>query len=76
MAKYKHHQTRTVISSSTYYNLSSYEKSKYGEINDSGDFLVSMAIGAATDSALLGGLIGGDMLGGLAGDLMDGNLFD
>lgn len=44
--------------------------------DDDGDFLISMAIGAATDSAILGGLLGGDMLGGILGDALDGDLFD
>jgi hypothetical protein len=44
--------------------------------NDDGSFLISAAIAAATDSALLGGLLGGDMLGGVVGDLLDGDLFD
>jgi hypothetical protein len=40
------------------------------------DFLISMVIGAATDSSLLGGLLGGDMLGGIVGDALDGDLWD
>jgi hypothetical protein len=30
----------------------------------------------ATDSALLGGLLGGDIVGGVVGDLFNGDLFD
>jgi hypothetical protein len=44
--------------------------------SNDGDFLLSLAIGAATDSALLGGLIGGDIFGGLLGDGLDGDLLD
>ena len=44
--------------------------------DNGGDFLLSVAIGAATDSAILGGLIGGDVTGGVVGDLTDGDLFD
>lgn len=44
--------------------------------SDTGDFLTSAVIGYATDSAILGGLLGGDMTGGIVGDLLDGNLFD
>jgi hypothetical protein len=40
------------------------------------DFLASAAIGYATDSALLGGLLGGSFEGGIVGDLLDGDLFD
>ncbi len=39
-------------------------------------FVVSLAIAKATNSALLGGLIGGDLLGGIIGDSLDGDLFD
>jgi hypothetical protein len=44
--------------------------------SDSGDWLLSFALGAATDSSLLGGLIGGDFGAAVLGDMMDGNLFD
>jgi len=43
---------------------------------ESHDFILSAMIGYATDSALLGGLLGGDMLGGFLGDALDGDLFD
>jgi len=43
---------------------------------DAANFLLSAGIAAATDSALLGGLIGGSFLGGAVGDLLDGDLFD
>lgn len=43
---------------------------------DDDDFLMSVIIGAATDSVLLGGLLGGDIVGGMVGDLLDGDLFD
>ena len=46
------------------------------EVDDDSSFLVSAIIGATTDSALLGGMLGGDILGGIAGDLLDGDLFD
>lgn len=49
----------------------------YSKDNDDGDFLLSAIIGYATDSALLGGLIGGDMTGGILGDVFNGgSLFD
>ena len=53
------------------------KKQNYFDTSDpSGDFLMSAAIGAVTDNAILGGLVGGDMLGGLVGDLFsDGDLF-
>lgn len=50
-------------------------RKKEKDEDDSGDFLMSLAIGAATDSALLGGLLGGDMTGAIVGDLLsDGDL--
>lgn len=45
-------------------------------IDEDDSFLVSSLIGYATDSALLGGFLGGDLLGGIFGDVLDGNLFD
>lgn len=45
----------------------------YENEDNSGDFLISAAIGYATDSALLGGLIGGDLGGGLLGDALNGD---
>lgn len=45
-------------------------------IDEDDSFLVSAIIGYASDSALLGGLLGGSFLGGAAGDLLDGDLFD
>jgi len=45
-------------------------------IDDDSDFLLSMVIGVATDSAITGGIIGGDIIGGIVGDSIDGNLFD
>ena len=41
--------------------------------DDSGDFLLSMAIGAATDSTLIGGVVGGDFLGAAIGDALFGD---
>ncbi len=40
------------------------------------DFVISAGVAAATDSAILGTLVGGDVLGGIVGDLLDGDLFD
>lgn len=37
-------------------------------------FLTSMAIGAMTNNAALGGMLGGNMAGGLVGDMLDGSL--
>ena len=39
-------------------------------------FILSAGIAMATDSALLGGLLGGDIIGGVVGDLFNGDLFD
>lgn len=40
------------------------------------DFIISAVVAAATDSAIIGGLVGGDFVGGVVGDLLDGDLFD
>lgn len=48
----------------------------YSEDSDDGDFLLSAIVGYATDSAILGGLVGGDMFGGILGDMFDGDLMD
>ncbi len=45
-------------------------------VDEDNSFLVSSLIGYATDSGIIGGLLGGDMLGGILGDAMDGDLFD
>lgn len=45
-------------------------------VDEDDSFLVSAAIGALTDSSLLGGIMGGDIVGGIVGDLFDGDLFD
>ena len=46
------------------------------DADDDSSFLVSALIGFGTDSAIAGGLLGGNLLGGVVGDLLDGNLFD
>jgi hypothetical protein len=80
MTTYKHMRTGRVITESDYRRLSSYDQRDYtyngsssSTSNSSGDFLTSAAIGYATDNALLGGVLGGDMLGGIVGDLLDGD---
>lgn len=80
--KYVHKTTGQVIEESTYDYMTYLEQRNYRELdssdrlNSTGDFIISAAIGAVTDSAILGGFIGGDMLGGIVGDLLDGDLFD
>lgn len=51
---------------------------KVGLLNIDKDdsFLVSVAIGMVTDSAIIGGVLGGDIVGGIVGDILDGDLFD
>lgn len=50
---------------------------EYYDIQEDGSsFLISAAIGWATDSAILGGLLGGDIVGGILGDALDGDLWD
>lgn len=39
--------------------------------DDSGDFLTSMVIAQATDSTLMGALVGGDILGAMVGDSLN-----
>ena len=41
--------------------------------NDSDDFLLSAVVGAATNSSIIGGLVGGDFLGGVVGDILGGS---
>ena len=83
MTTYKHMRTGRVITESEYRRLLSYEQREYSyngsssTSNSSGDFLTSVAIGAATDNDLLGGILGGDMAGGIVGDFLGGDgLFD
>jgi hypothetical protein len=52
------------------------EKKGLLNVDEDDSFLVSTLIGYTTDSALLGGLLGGDPIGGIVGDLLDGDLFD
>ncbi len=40
------------------------------------DFVISLAIGAITGSAILGTVLGGDIVGAVLGDMLDGDLFD
>lgn len=44
--------------------------------NDLDSFIISAAVAAITDSAILGGLLGGDIVGAVLGDSLDGDLFD
>lgn len=46
------------------------------KVSEDDSFMVSALIGYASDSALLGGLLGGDFIGGGLGDILDGDLFD
>lgn len=84
---YKDNITDEFISEQEYNRMDDISQSDYhyyktvnvenGQAKDeNGDVLLSAVIGAATDSALLGGILGGSFLGGAAGDLMDGDLFD
>ena len=76
MGNFKSKNTGEEITESQYNYLRSSEKSNYAEVDENGDFLTSMAIGMATDNALLGGLLGGSMTGGIVGDMLnDGGLF-
>ena len=45
-------------------------KKNWEEDND-GDFLLSAAIGYATNSSVIGGLLGGDFVGGMVGDALN-----
>jgi len=70
---YCKHCSDYVSNSATYHRCS---KKGLLDIDEDNSFLISAVIGATTDSALLGGLLGGDMLGGIVGDMFDGDLFD
>ena len=84
MKIYKNRYTDELIGEKEYRDLLSFEKEDYiyyrsisGDTSSrSGDFLLSGAIACATDSAILGTLLGGSLLGGITGDLLDGDLMD
>jgi hypothetical protein len=84
MSNYKNRYTNRLITETEYYNLFPSERGDYERISihdvpqrdSGGDFMTSAVIGAVTDSAFLGGFIGGDMLGGIVGDIIDGDLGD
>jgi hypothetical protein len=44
--------------------------------SDDEDSLLSGVVGYASDSAILGTLIGGSITGAVIGDMLDGDLFD
>ena len=45
--------------------------------SDDDNFLLSVGIGAVTDSTIIGGLVGGNFSGGLVGDFLNGgSIFD
>jgi len=56
-------------------SATSHNCTKVGLLNVDEDdsFLVSTLIGLATDSTLMGGLLGGSFTGGLLGDLLGGD---
>jgi uncharacterized membrane protein YgcG len=78
---YKNLHSNEIISEECYRKLPFEKRSQYRLANesvthevktdDSGDFFTSALIGYATDSAILGGLAGGDMLGGIVGDMLN-----
>jgi hypothetical protein len=73
MSKKCKHCRQTIYGSSHYCPKT---RNTYSEDSDDSDFLLSVVIGYATDSAFLGGLLGGDMSGGILGDMFDGDLMD
>jgi len=46
------------------------------EDQDSGDPVISAVVAAATDSTLLGAVVGGSIVGAIVGDALDGDLMD
>lgn len=70
---YCKHCREYVSSDETYHNC---KKKGMLKVDEDNSFLVSTLIGFATDSAILGGLLGGDIVGGMLGDVLDGDLFD
>lgn len=82
MGTYRHMRTGRVVTESEYRRMLYSEQKEYSyqssatASDNSGDFLMSAALGALTDNTVIGGLLGGDIVGGLAGDLLsDGEFF-
>lgn len=86
MKAFQNKKNGVILRVETYNSLSYYEKQDYVLIeaeqkrNSKGDLVLSAVIGYATDSFLLGGLIGGSLTGGLLGDVLntnsDSSIFD
>lgn len=70
---YCKHCREYVSSEESYHNC---KKKGLLNVDEDNSFLVSTLIGFGTDSAILGGLLGGDIVGGIIGDLLDGDLSD
>lgn len=84
MKAYQNKKTGVILRKETYNSLSYSEQLDYVSINlsedrknDLLDVAVSAAIGYSTNSALLGGFLGGSFEGGILGDILNGgDLFD
>lgn len=85
MKAYQNKKTGVILHKETYNSLSYTEQMDYTKIEipeqskgtDLSSVLISGAVGYATGSFLLGGLLGGSFEGGIAGDLLEGGgLFD
>lgn len=76
MTRYRNIETGEMISMTDYIALPYHQRVDFKEVDNSGEFITSAIIGAATGSSLLGGIMGGDIVGGIVGDLLDGDLWD
>lgn len=70
---YCRHCSEYVSSSATTHNC---RKVGLLNVNEDDSFIVSTLMGLASDSAVVGGLLGGNIAGGILGDALDGDLFD
>lgn len=80
---YVNRKTKEKISDAVYRQMAIEHKGNWTYVDPTSEddyidysFLTSAAIAAITDSAILGGLLGGNWGGAIFGDFLDGDLFD
>lgn len=77
MIAYQNKYTGVILRAETYNALTYSEKQNFVAIqaeqkrNSNGDLILSAVVGYATNSFLLGGLVGGSLTGGLLGDVLN-----